>query len=70
MAGEPLDIVLVGGGVSKPDLEASARDRSLTNVRFFDPVAKDEIPDLLHAADLGLHVLADVELFRARNQPE
>ena len=25
---------------------------------------KEEIPDLLHAADLGLHVLADVELFR------
>ena len=60
----PIDIVLVGGGVAKPALQRDAERRGLTNVRFLDPVPKEEIPDLLHAADLGLHVLADVELFR------
>src|SRR3546814_2890784 len=34
-----------------------------------DPVGKSEIPDLLHAADIGLHVLADVELFRTAVSP-
>ena len=64
-----LDVVLVGGGVDKVGLQDSARKRGLDNVRFMDPVAKDEIPDLLHAADLGLHVLADVELFRTAVSP-
>jgi glycosyltransferase involved in cell wall biosynthesis len=41
----------------------------LANVRFLDPVPKTEMPDLLAAADLGLHVLADVELFRTAVSP-
>jgi glycosyltransferase involved in cell wall biosynthesis len=60
----PIDIVLVGGGVSKSDLRWSAESNGLHNVRFLDPVPKTQIPNLLCAADLGLHVLADVELFR------
>lgn len=65
----PIDIVLVGGGVAKVKLQADAVRRGLLNVRFIDPVAKEEIPDLLHASDLGLHVLADVELFRTAVSP-
>ena len=60
----PITIVLVGGGVQKSALRADAEMRGLVNVRFLDPVPKSEIPDLLHAADVGLHILADVELFR------
>lgn len=65
----PIEIVLVGGGVSKSELMSDALNRHLSNVRFIDPIAKDEIPDLLAAADVGLHVLADVELFRSAVSP-
>ena len=64
-----LDIVLVGGGVSKAGLVEEAARRSLTNVRFLDPVPKSQIPELLAAADVGLHVLADVEMFRSAVSP-
>jgi len=56
--------VLVGDGVAKADLVADARRRGLTNVQFRDPIAKSEIPSLFAAADIGLHCLADVPLFR------
>ncbi|MFF5214427.1 glycosyltransferase family 4 protein [Micromonospora sp. NPDC000442] len=62
-----LDVVLVGSGVDKPRLQATAYD--IHNVRFLDPVPKTEMPDILHAADVGVHVLADVELFRAGVSP-
>ncbi|CAM4089263.1 glycosyltransferase family 4 protein [Janibacter anophelis] len=64
-----VDVVLVGGGVLKHGLQESAQARGLTNVRFMDPVPKSEIPDLLAAADIGVHVLADVELFRSAVSP-
>ena len=64
-----IEIVLVGGGVEKAKLESQARQMCLDNVRFMDPVSKAEIPDLLAAADFGLHVLADVELFRSAVSP-
>lgn len=65
----PISIVLVGGGVAKDGLVALAGSRELRNVRFLDPLAKTEIPDLLTAADVGLHVLADVDLFRSAVSP-
>jgi glycosyltransferase involved in cell wall biosynthesis len=64
-----LDIVLVGGGVDKPALMARAEREGLEHVHFLDPVPKSEIPDLLAAADLGLHVLADVPLFHSAVSP-
>ncbi len=56
--------LLVGDGTAKAGLEQAARARGLAHVRFADPVPKDEVPALLAAADIGLHVLADVPLFR------
>lgn len=64
-----VDVVLVGGGVLKENLQADAQRRGLANVRFLDPIPKKEIPDLLCAADIGLHVLADVDLFRSAVSP-
>lgn len=64
-----IDIVFVGGGVLKESLQQEAHRRGLSNVRFLDPIAKSEIPDLLSAADIGLHILADVELFRSAVSP-
>jgi glycosyltransferase involved in cell wall biosynthesis len=64
-----LEIVLIGSGVDKPRLVKAALDQGITNVRFMDPVSKVEIPDVLNAADIGLHVLADVGLFRDAVSP-
>lgn len=64
-----MEIVLVGDGVEKSALVESANTQSLSNVRFLDPVPKTEIADLLAAADIGLHVLADVETFRQSVSP-
>lgn len=64
-----VDVVLVGGGVLKEELQRDTRNRGLRNVRFMDPMPKTEIPDLLAAADIGVHVLADVELFRSAVSP-
>lgn len=64
-----ISIWLVGDGVSKVSLQSAARDRGLGNVVFRDPVPKQEVPRLLAAADVGLHVLADVPLFRRGVSP-
>ena len=56
--------VLVGGGIDKMRLVNRARTRGLDNVRFLDPVPKQELARLFAAADVGLHVLADVPVFR------
>lgn len=59
-----LRVVLVGGGVEKERLAERVRAERLANVELRDPIPKSDIPDLLAAADIGLHVLADVPLFR------
>jgi glycosyltransferase involved in cell wall biosynthesis len=62
--GTDVRIVLVGNGPEKEKLVRRASIDGLGNVVFLDPVPKGEIPDILGAADVGLHVLADVPLFR------
>jgi glycosyltransferase involved in cell wall biosynthesis len=62
--GSPAQFILVGDGVEKSALVKRAQDQHLTNVLFLDPVPKEEIGQVLAAADIGLHVLADVPLFR------
>lgn len=59
-----LRFALVGDGVQKRQLQERAEREGLHNIHFLDPVPKQEMPALLHAADAGLHVLADVPLFR------
>ena len=56
--------LLVGDGPLKADLQARTLREGLTNVRFMGPVSKSRMPELLAAVDVGLHVLADVPLFR------
>jgi glycosyltransferase involved in cell wall biosynthesis len=59
-----VSFLLVGDGLSKLDLVRESHERQLQNVRFMDPIPKEDMPALLGAADVGLHVLADVPLFR------
>ena len=47
-------VVVVGGGVCRPDVEAAAQRRGLGNVRFVPPVASAALGDTLRAADLHL----------------
>lgn len=65
----PVDIVLIGDGVHKRQLQTYVLALGLSNVRFMDPVPKAEIPDVLNASDFGIHVLADVEVFQRSVSP-
>ncbi|NML61949.1 glycosyltransferase family 4 protein [Massilia sp. RP-1-19] len=53
LAGERAAFVLVGGGPDKQRLQAQARDMGLSNVYFFDPVAKQQVPALLQCFDVA-----------------
>lgn len=59
-----VDVVFVGDGISRLDLIDRASHLGLANVSFMPAVAKSEMPKLLLAADVGVHCLADVPLFR------
>ncbi len=67
--GSDITICLVGDGVVKADLVDRARRDGLSNVKFMDPIPKTEMADLLGAADVGLHSLADIELFKTGVSP-
>lgn len=57
-------LVLVGDGVEKTRLRDLARQRSLDNVSFLDPIPKSEIPGLFARCHAGLLTLEDIPLFR------
>jgi glycosyltransferase involved in cell wall biosynthesis len=59
----PVTFVLVGSGPSKDDLVAKASSRKLTNVRFLEPISKNDIPNLLLAADAGAITLRDYSTY-------
>ena len=50
---ERIAFVLVGGGPEKERLQALAIERKLTNVHFFDPVPKQQVPALLECFDVA-----------------
>lgn len=56
--------VFVGDGMEKKNLCKLAEDWGLINIRFLDPVAKDEIADLLNAADIAVAVAPKTNLFK------
>ncbi len=52
-----IEFVIVGEGVRKDDLQAEAKTRSLTNVRFLPYQPREIFPEMLAAADLSLVTL-------------
>lgn len=60
---EKIEIVLVGDGILKERLLKQAKEMRLNNVRFFDPVPKNEIPGMLLAADAAIITLKKVKVF-------
>ena len=63
LRGSEWTFLLVGRGIEKSRLMRRAEYEGLTNVVFMDPIPKGQVYDLLQAADVGLHLLADASLF-------
>lgn len=55
-------VVLIGEGGRRPGLERGAKEAGLTNLRFFDPVPKNAMPEWLAAADLGLMLIKRIPI--------
>lgn len=66
---DDIRIALVGQGREKPKLIAEARERSLDNVLFLDPVSKTKLTGLMAGADLGLQTLRNVPAFYFGTSP-
>ena len=61
--------VLVGDGLDKARLVARARADGLDNVRFLDPVPKRDLGNVFVGCDVGLHTLAQADLFKEAMSP-
>jgi colanic acid biosynthesis glycosyl transferase WcaI len=59
-----IHIVFVGDGAEKENLVAKAREMSLTNITFFDPMPHARMPLLLSACDVCLVPLRRLPLFQ------
>lgn len=59
----PVVFVLLGDGKEKPSLMRQAEAMCLDNVRFLPPVPKDDMPQVLAAADCGLAILKPLRLY-------
>ncbi|MEL4455014.1 glycosyltransferase family 4 protein [Lutimonas vermicola] len=57
-------IQLIGSGMQKEQLVADADSRNLQNVRFVDPVPKEEVFKYILASDMGASVLKKVDTFK------
>lgn len=66
---EDIKLVLVGDGKLKPELQASAANQGLDNVIFHPPVAKAKLAGLMHSADIGMQLLANVPAFYYGTSP-
>lgn len=53
LRGEPIAIVMVGGGHERERLESRVRAEGLTNVAMFPPIPKAQIPALLAGFDIA-----------------
>lgn len=56
--------LLIGDGMEKVKLEATARQQKIKNVLFIDPVPKSEVFEYILASDMGTSVLKNVDTFK------
>ncbi|MDP8975698.1 MAG: methyltransferase domain-containing protein [Actinomycetota bacterium] len=63
LTGQPIHVAFVGEGAAKHRLEERVAQLGLTNVTLLPGVAREDVPDLLAAADICLAPLRDVPLF-------
>jgi len=55
---------MVGNGVDKKRLIEKAKKMNINNISFLDVVKKSQVPIILESADLLLHCLRDLDLFK------
>ncbi|MBB5112907.1 glycosyltransferase involved in cell wall biosynthesis [Micromonospora echinospora] len=60
---------LIGDGIEKERLLDRVRTEGLRNVHFLNPIPKSELAAILGGADIGVHILADVPVFRLGASP-
>jgi glycosyltransferase involved in cell wall biosynthesis len=60
----PACFLLIGAGMQKEWLQKETLRRSLSNVRFIDPVSKEKVFEYILASDAGTSVLKNVETFK------
>ncbi len=58
-----VNFILVGEGSAKSAAVKRAKDEFLTNVDFRRPVAKEDLPGLLKACDVGIHCVSPLPVF-------
>lgn len=58
-----INFLLIGAGPAKADAMTRANRDGIVNVAFRDPVAKSELPSILHACDVGIHAVAPLDVF-------
>ncbi|WFE43951.1 glycosyltransferase family 4 protein [Verrucosispora sp. WMMD1129] len=61
--------LLIGDGMEKVRLKDRVHRESIDNVRFLDPMSKQELAGVLGSADIGIHVLADAPVFQLGVSP-
>ncbi len=64
-----IKVVLIGDGKVKKHLADRVREEGLDNVLMLDPVPKKDLINYLHAADIGLMLLANVPAFYFGTSP-
>ncbi len=60
----PVLFLLIGQGMEKARLQQLAKERQVSNVRFLDPVPKQEVFKYILASDMGASVLKKVDTFK------
>lgn len=55
---------MIGDGPEKEKLLQKVRQHSISNITFLNPVPKSQVPSFLHQADLLLHCLRPLNVFR------
>lgn len=63
LAGSPVHVALVGEGADKSRVVEAARLKHLTNLTMLPSVPRDEVIDIIAAADICLVPLRDIPLF-------
>lgn len=58
-----VNFLLVGEGGDKQACMVDAERRGIPNIEFRDPIPKTDVPRLLKACDIGLHVVAPIPVF-------
>ncbi|NPV55527.1 MAG: glycosyltransferase family 4 protein [Anaerolineae bacterium] len=57
-------VMMVGDGKEKPRLEKRANEMGLENIRFFPPVAKNEMATVLAATDACIAILKPITMYQ------